>query len=102
LLENFSDEALVLLLAKSQCMQPVVRLSILKRHIVAYMENRSVKTVLTGRDLQAMRLEPGPEYKTILEKLLDARIDGVVISEADERALAHRLLKKSVQQGRSE
>ncbi len=102
LLENFSDEALVLLLAKQQRQQSVVRLSLLKRQLVAYMENRAMNTVLTGRDLQTMGLEPGPQYKTILGQLVDARIDGVVISEADERALAHRLLKKAVQQGRSE
>jgi tRNA nucleotidyltransferase (CCA-adding enzyme) len=95
LLENFSDEALVLLLAKQQGLKSVVRLDLLKRQLVACVKNRAMKTVLTGRDLQAMGLEPGPEYKTILEKLLDARIDGVVISEVDERALAHRLLKKT-------
>jgi hypothetical protein len=49
-----------------------------------------------------MELKPGPQYKTILGKLLDARIDGMITTEADERALAHRLLKKAVQQGRSE
>ena len=49
-----------------------------------------------------MGLEPGPEYKTILGKLLDARIDGMITTEAEERALAHRLLKKTVQQGRNE
>ena len=43
-----------------------------------------------------MGLEPGPEYKTILGKLLDARIDGMVTTEAAERALANRLLKEAV------
>jgi tRNA nucleotidyltransferase (CCA-adding enzyme) len=69
---------------------------------VAYTKNREIKTALTGRDLQAMELKPGPQYKTILGKLLDARIDGMITTEADERARAHRLLKKAVQQGRSE
>ncbi|NOS80104.1 MAG: CCA tRNA nucleotidyltransferase [Nitrospira sp.] len=96
LLEDFSNEALVLLLAKQVSMQQGVRLSLLRRRLVAYMKNRTTKTALTGRDLQAMGLQPGPQYKTILGKLLDARIDGVVTTEADERALAHRLLKKSV------
>ena len=102
LLADFSDEALVLLLAKQVSAQHGMRLSLLKRHLVAYVKNRAIKTALTGRDLQAMGLQPGPQYKTILGKLLDARIDGVVKTEADERALAHRLLKKAVQQGRSE
>jgi tRNA nucleotidyltransferase (CCA-adding enzyme) len=96
LLEDFSDEALVLLLAKRRSTQSSVGFSLLKRRIVAYMKNKAVKTTLTGRDLQAMGLKPGPQYKTILAKLLDARIDGMVATEVDERALAHRLLKKAV------
>ena len=102
LLADFSDEALVLLLAKQVSRQPGARLSVLKRHLIAYVKNKAVKTALTGRDLQAMGLQPGPQYKTILGKLLDAHIDGKITTEAEERALAHRLLKKAVQQGRSE
>jgi tRNA nucleotidyltransferase (CCA-adding enzyme) len=102
LLGDSSNEALVLLLAKQVSAQHGARLSLLKRHLVAYMKNKSVKTALTGRDLQAMGLQPGPQYKTILGKLLDARIDGMIKTEADERILAHRLLKKAVQPSRSE
>ena len=102
LLADSSNEALVLLLAKQVSAQHGARLSLLKRHLVAYMKNKSVKTALTGRDLQAMGLQPGPQYKTILGKLLDARIDGMIKTEADERILAHRLLKKAVQPSRSE
>jgi tRNA nucleotidyltransferase (CCA-adding enzyme) len=100
LLADFSGEALVLLLAKQVSKQQRVGLNLLKRSLVAHMKNRTIKTALTGRDLQAMGLEPGPEYKTILGKLLDARIDGIITTEADERALAHRLLKKSTLVGR--
>jgi tRNA nucleotidyltransferase (CCA-adding enzyme) len=98
LLEDFSDEACVLLLAKQQRVQSVMRLRLLKRQLVVYMKNRATKTVLTGRDLQAMGLLPGPQYTTILGKLLDARIDGVVTTEADERALANRMLNKIVRE----
>jgi len=102
LLEDFSGEALVLFLAKQQSAQNGARLSLLKRQLAAYVKNKVAKTVLTGRDLQAMGLQPGPQYKTILGKLLDARIDGIIKTEADERILANRLLKKASQQGRSE
>ena len=95
LLADFSDEACVLLLAKQQRVQLVVR-SLLKRQLVAYMKNRTLRTILTGRDLQAMGLQPGPLYTTILGKLLDARIDGVVTTEVEERALANRVFKKAV------
>ena len=63
-----------------------VRLSLLKRHLVAYVKNKAIKTALTGRDLQAMGLRPGPQYKIILGKLLEARIDRMIKTEADERA----------------
>ena len=90
LLADFSDEALVLLLAKQVSAQHGVRLSLLKRYLVAYVKNRAIKTALTGRDLQAMGLKPGPQYKTILGKLLDARIDGMITTEAEERALVRK------------
>ncbi len=92
LLTDFSDEALVLLLAKQLSVQHGVRLSLLKRHLVGYVKNKAIKTALTGRDLQAMGLQPGPQYKTILGELLDARIDGVVTTEADERVFVRKWL----------
>ncbi|MEK7762839.1 MAG: hypothetical protein AAB433_14785 [Nitrospirota bacterium] len=92
LLEDFSDETLVLLLATQVSKQQGVRLSLLKRRLTAYIKNRTMKTALTGRDLQAMGLQPGPQYKTILGKLLDARIDGTVTTEAEERAFVRKWL----------
>lgn len=90
LFTHLSDEALVLLLAKQVSTQHGVRLSLLKRYLVAYVKNRAVKTALTGRDLQTMGLKPGPQYKTILGKLLDARIDGMITTEAEERAFVQK------------
>jgi tRNA nucleotidyltransferase (CCA-adding enzyme) len=92
LLADLSDEALVLLLAKQVSAQHGVRVSLLKRHLVAYAKNREIKTALTGRDLQAMGLKPGPQYKIILGKLLDARIDGMITAEAEERAFVQKRL----------
>jgi tRNA nucleotidyltransferase (CCA-adding enzyme) len=80
----------VLLLAKQVGRQHGVRLSLLKRHLLTYVKNRTVKTALTGLDLQAMGLKPGPQYKTILGKLLDARIDGMITTEAEERAFVQK------------
>src|SRR2546422_5019043 len=53
--------------------------------LVAYAKNRAIKTALTGRDLQAMGLKPGPQFKIILGKLLDARIDGMITTRSEER-----------------
>ncbi len=92
LLAEFSDEALVLLLAKQVSKQQGVRLSLLRRRLTAYMTNRTMKTALTGRDLQSMGLQPGPQYKKIMDNLLDARMDGVVTTEAEERAFVRKWL----------
>lgn len=93
-LVDFSDEACVLLLAKQASAQAAGGGSLLKRQLVAYMKNRAMKTVLTGRDLQSMGLQPGPPYKIILGKLLDARIDGTITTEAEERAFVQKRLGK--------
>ena len=92
LLEDLPDEALMLLLAKQLSNQQGLRLSLLRRRLVAYVKNRTIKTALTGRDLQAMGLQPGPQYKTILGKLLDARIDGKVSTEEEERVFVRKWL----------
>ena len=92
LLVDLPDEAIVLLLAKQISRQQTARLSLLRRYVVAYEKNRVITTVLNGRDLQAMGLKPGPQYGTILGKLLDARIDGMITSEAEERAFVQKRL----------
>ena len=93
LLAEFSDEVLILLLAKQRITQSGLR-GLLKRQLVAYMKNRAMKTVLTGRDLQAMGLLPGPQYKKILDRLLDARLNGAVKTESEERQLLQHLIQK--------
>lgn len=59
-------------------------------------EWRGVKTAVTGDTLREMGLKPGPQFGIWLEKLLAARLDGAVSSEAEERALLNQLLQKDV------
>jgi tRNA nucleotidyltransferase (CCA-adding enzyme) len=92
LLEDLPDEALVLLLAKQVSRRQSVGLKLLKRHYMVYLKNRRTKTALTGRDLQSMGLEPGPKYKIILGKLLEARIDGLITTEEEERVFVRKWL----------
>jgi tRNA nucleotidyltransferase (CCA-adding enzyme) len=54
-----------------------------------------VKPLLTGADLKAMGLKPGPQFRQILDRLLDARLNGEVHTEQDERDLAARLVKQN-------
>ena len=49
-----------------------------------------VKPTLTGRDLQALGIRPGPVYRAILDALRDARLDGAAATREDELALVRR------------
>lgn len=59
-----------------------------------YTTWRHVKTAVTGDDLRAMGLKPGPQFAVLLDKLLAARLDGEAADEADERALLADLLQE--------
>jgi tRNA nucleotidyltransferase (CCA-adding enzyme) len=51
---------------------------------------RGVSPLLTGRDLQILGIPPGPAFKKILGTLLDARLNGRVITREEEVALVQR------------
>ena len=57
-----------------------------------YSEWRLVKTAVTGEDLRAMGLKPGPVFAVILDRLLAARLDGEVTDEIGERELLAQIL----------
>ncbi|WP_420641839.1 CBS domain-containing protein [Candidatus Leptofilum sp.] len=53
---------------------------------------RDVKTAVTGDTLKKMGLKPGPQFGVLLEKLLAAKLDGHVTTEAEELVLLDQLL----------
>lgn len=86
-LAGFSEEVVLFMMAKTKS-------SSVKRQIGAYLTRfRQVKPSLTGADLKALGLRPGPIYKTILDRLLDARLDGKVKTGAEERELVKGMVK---------
>jgi tRNA nucleotidyltransferase (CCA-adding enzyme) len=54
---------------------------------------RNVRPSLSGRDVEALGIPRGPAVGKILAELLDARLDGAVVSREEERALAERLVR---------
>lgn len=85
LLSGLSDETLLFLMAKSNG-------ETVKRHVSAFLTTyQHVKPVLTGRDLKTMGLKPGPQFKEILDRLLDARLNGEIKTESEERDLVAKL-----------
>ncbi len=84
---TFPEETLLLLMAKTRSKRA-------KRNIVDMVTTyRQMKPVLNGTDLKTMGLTPGPLYNRILDRLLDARLDGTVKTETDERRLVHQLVQ---------
>ena len=86
-LRNLPDETLVFLMAKTRSERGKQNIS------DQFTTYQRVRPILRGNDLKAMGLEPGPLYNRILDRLLEARLNGEVKTEADERRLVSRLVK---------
>jgi len=80
LLQDLNIEGLLYLMT-------IARKSSAKKAISNYVtEMRQASTQITGKELKAMGYRPGPAFKTMLNDLLDARLDGVVDSREEEVA----------------
>ncbi|MBH0197432.1 MAG: CCA tRNA nucleotidyltransferase, partial [Nitrospira sp.] len=89
LLSGRSDEVLLSLIAKNNGDE-------VKRQVSAFLTiYQQVNPVLTGTDLKAMGLKPGPKFKQILDQLLDACLNGEVKTEPEQRAFVHRIANLS-------
>ncbi|HRQ38787.1 MAG TPA: CBS domain-containing protein [Chloroflexota bacterium] len=75
----------------------VVRVLLTDERLIDLLERyvrewQGVKTAVTGNDLRALGLKPGPRFGAILDELLAARLDGRVTDAAGERALLAKLI----------
>jgi poly(A) polymerase len=50
--------------------------------------------LLTGLDLMRMALEPGPQFKRLLDAVREAQLDGSIKTEGEARELVERLLRE--------
>ncbi len=88
LLIPLDTEAILLMMAKAKQEKA-------KKHISLYLTHlREVTVTVTGDDLKAMGLPPGPRYKKILAELLDAKLDGAVKNREEELAFVKRKVNK--------
>jgi tRNA nucleotidyltransferase (CCA-adding enzyme) len=85
-LEAYSRQAL--LMAYVAADRPLIR-DLIRRYVFAWAE---VRTVTTGRELKEMGLTPGPIYGKVLDELLNARLDGRISTDDEERAYLQQLL----------
>jgi tRNA nucleotidyltransferase (CCA-adding enzyme) len=84
-LRGFGMESLLFMMAKTAREET-------RRAISEYISwMRHVEPVVTGDDLKAMGYSPGPLFKTILCSLRDARLDNLVRTREEERAMVRHL-----------
>jgi len=84
MLRKFSMEALLFMMAKTAREQTRMAVS-------DYINTlRHVKPRLKGADLIAMGYEPGPVFTSILRAIRDARLDGEIATEEDERRFVRK------------
>ena len=57
-------------------------------------EWRLVRTALTGDDLMAMGLTPGVKIGEVLQELHSAKLDGLISSETEERAMVNQIISQ--------
>jgi tRNA nucleotidyltransferase (CCA-adding enzyme) len=90
-LAKFSFETLLFMMAKTAREQ--TRMS-----IAQYIQTlRHVKPVVTGDTLARMGYHPGPIYRSILNSLRDAKLDGMVKTVGDEIELVQNMFPLSRQ-----
>jgi tRNA nucleotidyltransferase (CCA-adding enzyme) len=83
-LQPFRPEELLFIMAKT-------RNENVRRAISHYFHRyRSTRTELLGKDLKAMGIPPGPIYRIILERILDARLNGEVRNRQEELEFVQR------------
>ena len=67
----------------------------IKRAISHYVTKlRYVDITITGKDLMGLRLEPGPVYRTIMQEVLNAKLNGRLETRKDELDYVQKYRKK--------
>ncbi len=82
-------EVLLLILTKSKNPR-------LKERVILYLTDlRGVKIKITGEELKELGLKPGPQFKKVLDRIFEARLDGKVKNKKEEWAMAKGLIMKT-------
>ncbi len=89
ILKPLPREAIVFLMAKTAD-------NAVKNEIMRFLTKLSrISLEITGNDLKKMHLQPGPRFRTILEKALEAKIDGNISGRAEELNFVRNIICSS-------
>ena len=95
ILSPLPNEALVLVLAKAIVPGRRAGWTRISRRLNRFVtRDRHVTTTVNGNSLKELGLRPGPQFRTILDQLLDERLDGRISAAAQERERARALVKR--------
>ncbi|MEW5766250.1 MAG: DHH family phosphoesterase [bacterium] len=84
-LQLVSTETLILVMARISLLPDKNLSEEAKRRVATYLVHLNrMKVMITGEDLKGMGIPPGPEYTRIKEAVFSARLDGHVLTKADE------------------
>ncbi len=87
-LSGFKTELLLYMMAAT-------KKEIVKRSISNYFTRlRYVHTLISGKDLKKMGIEPGPVFREILQTVLEAKLNGKLKTKNDELAFVRRYIRK--------
>ena len=78
LLSQYDTEILLFMMAKTDNKKTKKLIS------VFFTKLKSTKILIKGRELKEMGFKPGPLYKEIFNRLLEARLNGKVNTKKDE------------------
>lgn len=77
-LSPIPTETIILMIAKTEK-------NTVKKHISMYLtELKKIKTSVTGEDLLRMGISPGPDYRQILNKVLEEKLNGRLKTRDEE------------------
>jgi len=95
LLSGLPNEAVILVLARRLAVNGRAAKERLTRRLARFLiRDRHVTTKVNGDTLHRFGLRPGPRFKTILDRLLDERLDGKIVSAQQERDRARDLAEQ--------
>ena len=86
LLRGYNQEHLLYLLAKAEKEDVKKNISLFLSHL------QDVRLSITGKDIAQLGVKPGPLYGKVMEKTLNAKLDGLVKTNEEELEFAEKLL----------
>jgi tRNA nucleotidyltransferase (CCA-adding enzyme) len=85
-LENYSDDALAIYALATDSPRVAERIELYRTRL------RHIAPELTGDDLKQRGIPPSPQYRAILTRLRDARLDGQIATRAEEEEIVRRIV----------